>query len=473
MFNYDFTIIGAGPSGLTLAYILGSLGKKCLIIDKNNNVGGCHRVLRVDGLFTEHGPRVYSNSYVNTIYLLKKMCINFCDVFTPYKFNISNIGGKSITNLQFTEIFKLGFDFFRNSLDNKIISMNQYMTKHNFSNKSKDYINRLCLLTDGASADKYTLFQFLELVNQQFLYKLYQPKTPNDITLFPLIVKALNDTSNVTILLNTEVSKLNITDNKINSIDLISGNNYTTLTSSNFILAISPKDIIKVTKNMPNIFGPNTELISLYSSYNNNIPIIFHWNYKINLEKIWGFPKSNWGIAFIILSDYMNFSDDRSKTVISTCITLPNDLSTFLNKTSNQVTDTNELITEVFRQLKESFPSLPSPTYSILSPTVYRNNNEWLDTDSAFVRTNDNLLLPTHGIISNLYNVGTQNGNSPYNFTSFESAISNAISFCNNIIPESKKHFKLQYPYSLRHIILISITFVIIVTLIIYILQSN
>ena len=463
MLKYDFTIIGAGPSGLTLAYILGTLGKKCLIIDKNNNVGGCHRVLRVDGLFTEHGPRIYSNSYVNTINILKKMGINFYDLFTPYKFNISNIGGKSITNLQFTEIFKLAFDFFRNSPNNKIMSMNQYMNKHNFSEKSKDYINRLCLLTDGASADKYTLFQFLELVNQQFLYKIYQPKYPNDICLFPLMVNSINNTGNITFLLNTEVTKLNIHSNKITSIELLSDMNQSVINSSNFILAISPKDIIKLTKDITNVFGPNTQLIASYNSYNNNIPIIFHWDTKINLEKIWGFPKSDWGIAFIILSDYMNFYDDRSKTVISTCITLPNNLSSILNKTSNQTTYKNELINEVFRQLKESFPTLPTPSYSIISPTVYRKNNEWLDQDSAFVRTDQNLLLPSHGIISNLYNVGTQNGNSPYNFTSFESAISNSISFCNTIIPESKKHFKLYNPYNLRNIILITIIFLIII----------
>jgi UDP-galactopyranose mutase len=171
--NYDFIIIGSGPSGLTLSYILGNLGKKCLLVDKNNNVGGCHRVLRVDGLFTEHGPRIYSNSYVNTIQILKKMGINFYDIFTEYNFSISTIGGKSLSNLKFREIFLLSLQFLINSSKNKNVSMDEFMTKHNFSSNSRDYINRLCLLTDGASSDKYTLFEFLELANQQLLYKLF------------------------------------------------------------------------------------------------------------------------------------------------------------------------------------------------------------------------------------------------------------------------------------------------------------
>ena len=474
MSNYDYVIIGSGPSGLTLAYTLGTIGKKCLIIDKNDNIGGCHRVLRVNGIFTEHGPRIYSSSYVNTIHILKNMGIEFYDLFTPYNFSISNIGGKSISNLSFKELLKLAWEFLINSSNNKKLSMDQYMNKHNFSLESRDYINRLCLLTDGASSDKYTLFEFLELANQQLLYKIYQPKKPNDQGLFPMMLNAINQTGNVDILLNTEVNKLNtdIALTKISSIEAttLGNSNPTIINSNNFILAVAPKDIIKLTPNINQVFGPNTELIATGSSYNNYIPIIFHWDTKINLDKVWGFPKSNWGIAFIILSDYMYFSDDRSLTVISTCITLPNSISSVLNKTSNQVTDKNELISEVFRQLKESFPSLPTPTYSILSPTVYRDNNKWIEQDSAYVRTNQNLFLPSHGSMSNLYNVGTQNGKSPYNFTSFESAVSNAIAFVHHIHPNTKKSFKLHSPYSLRNIIRISITLIILFIIILIII---
>ena len=75
--TYDYCIIGAGPSGLTLAYLLSSIGKKCIIIDNNKDIGGCHRVTRINGLFSEHGPRIYSSSFKNVINLLKTMNIDF------------------------------------------------------------------------------------------------------------------------------------------------------------------------------------------------------------------------------------------------------------------------------------------------------------------------------------------------------------------------------------------------------------
>jgi cation diffusion facilitator CzcD-associated flavoprotein CzcO len=40
--NYDYIIIGGGPTGLTIALYLSELGKRCLLLDKNDSLGGCH-----------------------------------------------------------------------------------------------------------------------------------------------------------------------------------------------------------------------------------------------------------------------------------------------------------------------------------------------------------------------------------------------------------------------------------------------
>ena len=36
---YDYTIIGSGPTGLTLALYLANLKKKVLIVEKENSIG--------------------------------------------------------------------------------------------------------------------------------------------------------------------------------------------------------------------------------------------------------------------------------------------------------------------------------------------------------------------------------------------------------------------------------------------------
>ena len=83
--NYDYAIIGGGPTGMTLAWILSKQKKNVILIEKDDVLGGCHKVLRINGYFTEHGPRIYSNSYLMFIEILSDMNINFEDLFTLYK----------------------------------------------------------------------------------------------------------------------------------------------------------------------------------------------------------------------------------------------------------------------------------------------------------------------------------------------------------------------------------------------------
>ena len=474
---YDYVIIGAGPTGLTLAYLLGKLGHKCVIIDKNDSIGGCHRVTRVNGLFTEHGPRIYSSTYINTMKLLQKMNVDFYDLFTPYNFKISNIGGKTIVNFSSRELLILIGEFFKliiNTNHGRTISMKQFMNQHSFSQKSMDYIDRLCRLTDGAGIDRYSLFEFLQLANQQAFYRLYQPKKPNDVGLFYYFLKALKETKNVTILLETSVLELNSSKNTREIINVRT--NKGVINGKNFILAVSPKDMLSILNRsgyvISKTFG-ELDHWTKYSTYINDIPIIFHWNRKLELPKIWGFPASDWGIAFIVLSDYMNFDDNRSQTVITTCITDVNKVSHFLKMTANQVTTKKMLINEVFRQLKQTYPYLPNPTFSFLSPTVYRSKNEWIDKDSAYVMTNLNKFLPSSGKIPNLYNVGTQNGKSLYNFTSFESAVTNAIAFVNEKYPNHTSQITLTKPFSIHIFIFVFIFVIFVIFVIVIIIISS
>jgi len=455
---FDYIIVGSGPSGLALAWYLSKQNKSILLIDREKNIGGCHRVMRVDGLITEHGPRVYSDVYLNFIDLLDDMNLNFFDLFTSYSFDISNIGNRTKTSLQWFEIFSFIGSFIKliiNSNYGKNISMKQFMDSNSFTNESKDYIDRLCRLTDGAETSRYTLFQFLQLINNQILYKLYQPKKPTDKGFLYLIEQKLKETNLVTFLLNHEVVNINQTNNIISSINVsnLDTKRITNYMGSNFILAIPPKPLYKLLLNSvdcQNSFG-DINFISKWSknnSYFEYIPITLHWKDTIELNKIWGFPASDWGLAFIILSNYMTFDDPRDyKTVISTCITYTDRKSSVTNKTANEST-IDEIYSEVLRQLKESYPDLPHPDRMIPSPQVYYDNtiNKWINLDTAYVTTiNPNQYLPFQSsLYSNLYNCGAQNGTSNYHFTSLETAVVNAINLFNLLVKDSsaKKQIK-------------------------------
>lgn len=469
MAKYNYIIVGGGPSGLILSLLLGKVGYKCLVFDSELSLGGCHRVYRVNGLFTEHAPRIYSSTYVNTSKILKLIGTSFEDVFTPYDFNIANIGGNVSSHLTTRELalFVSRFILFTlNSHYGENYSVMQFMRDHYFTEDAIDYIDRLCRLSDGIDASKYSINKFLQIVNQQGLHKLYQPRLPTDFGLIYKIENACKETGNVDFLPSNKVVNLILNSDRTKITGIETSNNQI-YEADNVILAIPPKPLVTILQNsnISSAFGNDLNTWTSLSSYNNYIAITYHWDSKLSLPKVWGFPKTEWGVAFIVLSNYMDFKDDRSKTVISTCITIFD--KAYKGKTAHEVDNENDLKEYVFEQLKESFPDLKEPTISLLSPTVKRINGMWIENDSGYVKTFNNTYLPFQSrLITNLYNLGTQNGFSDYKFTSFESAVSNAINLAHKLDSRTKKIISLSKAITLTDVARI-VYFLIILTVII------
>jgi hypothetical protein len=217
---------------------------------------------------------------------------------------------------------------------------------------------------------------------------------------------------------------------------------------NNVILAVSPNDLSKLLSApypYSTAFGP-LSLWTTRSSYIVDVGATFHWNYVVSMESTWGFPRTEWGLVYILLSEYMEFDDVRSQTVVSVCITNLDVASSTTGKTANQTSNPTELVNEMFRQFQETYPTLPQPSTMILSPTVYRENNVWTEQDSAFFYAYNTNTLPSNGTIPNLFQVGTQNGNSSLHITCFESAVTNAMAFANQ---------SYQKPFEVRTIAII------------------
>ena len=442
--NNQYVIVGGGPCGLVCALSLSEIGKSVLLIDKNNSIGGCHRVLRVgdEEYFTEHGPRMYSSSYVNFKNVLKLLGTRFEDIYVKSHFNVQSKSTKNFSIKEkfilFLQLVKMTFYYNKNL---KYTSVKDFVKINNFSEDTRDYMDRLCRLTDGVGADKYSMFEFMNLLNQNFFYSLYQPKNPNDECLFKLWENKLIK-NKVKIMKGVECISFNENQITLSSNEKI---NYEKL-----ILCIPPKPFLKLNNKSlyPNM---NIDQWVKDNSYNNVISVSFHWKDEIQLPKIWGFPKDDWGIAFIVLTDYMKV-EKTSKLVISTCITIQDKKSSITNKTAME-SDDNELIDEVFRQLKISFPNLPKYSEAIINPTT--------DQDTAYATTHKQEFIDFRSSNPNIFYVGTQNGNSAYSFTSMESAVSNALHALIHIEPCLKNKITVEHPFELvmfvRYILIIII----------------
>ena len=476
---YDYIIIGAGPTGLTLAWYLAKYNNKILIIDRESDIGGCHRVRRIDGLFTEHGPRIIVSNYFGLEAILADMNLKFDDLFVPYNVSMNTYIYEMIRIFQLREmrIFALEFiKFLFDETPTKNINLEEFMLGHNFQSESMAYVDRLCRVTDGGTIQNYTLFEFLQIFNQNFFYRMFQPKVPNDVGLFAFWSESLKRTGLVDIMLETEVVSIH-SSSQVNRIRIRNKSGSYDIRARTYIFAIPPKPMVQIlTQSLnPNLFGPIDKLtqLEIQSRYLSYISSIFHWDRKFALETAVDFPESAYGIVYVIQSDYTDFANPKSQTVIVCSVTKADSISNYNNKTANQCTK-SELITEVFRQLRLFQPSLTNPTYSLLSPGIYRNNltDKFETLDSAYFLTKAGY-ISNKSIFDNLYWVGTHNGNSLYSFTAMESAIENAVSLLHDLVPVSKSKVLIHQPFTVKKMIIILIFVLVLAVIYVYKKSKN
>jgi hypothetical protein len=454
MGDYDYIIVGGGPTGLALAQLLSlSSANRILLVEKRDYLGGCHGVTRTnDGMMTEHGPRIYIDNFLMFTQLLHDMGLPFDDVFVKYNFSTATMMLEALRVLTLREIATLFWSFMTINDSFKRITLLEYLSSHDFSTASIDILDRIGRLTDGGSADTYTLFSFLQILNQNFLYGIYQPRVPNDVGLFRTWERVLAERG-VVIMKHAAITEFVVDEAKVAGIAVRDARRTESKPvvcgGKRIILACPPQEVQHILSAHPELgaaFGPDFDCFQQSTQYLPYISVIFHWSTKIAVPKVWGYPRTAWGVGNIVLSDYMYFNDPRSRTVISTVITMPDAPSDNVHVgAANEIGDKRAVMNETFRQLNQVYPDLPDPDHRFLTQSAYdADQRRWVPFNHAFMTTTHGYVPNRSVLYENLFNCGVQNGNSSYSFTSIESSVANAAHLATELQPELKE-------YSLAH----------------------
>lgn len=420
--EYDYIIVGAGPAGFTLAWLLAKKNLKILILEKSY-IGGCHSASSENPEeFYEHGPRVYSSSYLNFKTILHDLDLKWEDIFTPYNFTISKIGSKSISHINMREMIILGFAFVFYPRE----SVMKIMQKWNFRNSTRDYIDRICRLTDGAGADNYTVYKFGSLLDQEIFYKLHQPRD--------FMSKFWKFWKNKLVEKNVEFQTCNVkTINRYENYWKISnsGRDYI---APRVVFAIPPQELIKI-QGIPNIenarnywenYAEKTSYIK-YHSYS------FYWKKPKKLEN-WGFCNTRNGLVYIVLSDYYPISG----LLISAALTKTNFTDNPKEVIKSELLETLKLPEPDFINRGKDMPSW-----------IHAPNSEFLDFNLG----------------SGLYTLGSHNGKVSRPFTTLENAVSNSMVLANDL---EKIQTPIKIPLRISKIIMFMILVLVILIVLNY-----
>lgn len=81
---YDVIVVGGGISGLLSALTLGKHGKKVLVLEKNDHLGGNCNSYRVDGFWVDTGPHAITHLQKGPLRVLMDKYFDYTPVFVDY-----------------------------------------------------------------------------------------------------------------------------------------------------------------------------------------------------------------------------------------------------------------------------------------------------------------------------------------------------------------------------------------------------
>jgi phytoene dehydrogenase-like protein len=415
----DYLVVGAGPTGLALAQCLAAAGRSVLVVDREAEIGGCHRVLRDrQGLFAEHGPRVYSSGFATFRHVLRLAGLDFGAYFAPYPFSFSRLGPYSASVLGPVALLRLAGALLASTVApvGRDTSMAEWA--RGLRPEARDYVARLCRMIEGAGPERFTLHEFLQAISQNFGRELYQPSLPTDVGLFRDWRAALEATGLVRFRLGCSVARA-----APGRVETLSGR---VLRARRVVLAVPPAGLARL-----GLAPPGWAAATAYDTY---LSATFHWRRRLALPARWGgYPATDWGVGFVVASDYTRMGDPRSRTVISAAATMLDARSRATGRTAGEC-GADEVLAEMLRQLRETLPGLPDPDAALLSPALSRADGRWRDRDSAFLRVPGRGFAPWR-LADGLYTAGTHTGFSPYGITSIESAVCNGVEVARRMEP--------------------------------------
>lgn len=415
-----YNIIGAGPTGLALAWYLSNDGHDVIIYEKEISVGGTWRTNYIDSkYYSHHSPQILCSTYYNTFDLWNSMNIDFQKFLEKF----SSLALQRILSLSALDLFHIGvgyiqFLFSKNSF--KCITLSELLS-NKLSKHGYDTLDALTYVIDGIPITTITAYEFYAMCDEYPL-TVYQMKLSSiAIDGYSTEMKRVLSEKNNVKFHKQELDHI-ATSLEPGSFNLVFKNNYRKKISVNeqLILAIDPLNLVKVIGASSNIIknnwgswkGLQTKLMeALYIP----ISIQIHFKPHINIEHLERFGNETpWGIISAPLP-----KTTSTTNTLSCCV---------LNLTKTVVNNTDdEFANQIMQQLKININDIDKYTFSKGSQ-YNKQKGMWEFHSSSAAHSKFGHIEPK-GTLNNISIVGPMNYR-PMPVTTMEAATESAKLFC-------------------------------------------
>lgn len=407
----NYCIIGGGPVGLSLAYVLSQNNKKVTLIERDDKLGGSWKSEWVDGLyFSENSPRVlilkpHMKKFFNQIGMKPK---DFSYVYGNYIVMISKFATffyKIGFNLNDLKIFVTDLLFYKQHNH----TVKDWLDKRNFSKGGRRAMEIFSILMCDRP-DKTNIQSFFSSFKMNGVNEaLKQFKNPDKW--HTLVLKHLLDKGAV-VYHNTEVQHIKRVGNRITSIRCTNKNGEYTIACDKLFLCTGSKNISNVLSYGDSLIRNNWISESWIKkwckeTYYIGFGFSLHFDVDVKFPYTWcKFCKNDWTVIALPVSNWLEKTslDNNVKTVWSACIVDVDTKSSFTGKTANE-SNKEEVIEECLRQIRTT-TNIPDPYRITTNSKLRKINGKWVSGKIGFTK-NTYGYLPMKGKIDNLFALGS------------------------------------------------------------------
>ena len=375
-----YIIVGAGVTGLSLAFYLGKIGHDVIIIEKEDDIGGSWNSTWVDGMyFSENSPKILVNGGQHVEFFKD---IGVWSTRPVYK----NQWGVVSFFLKHFEFFDYIIFLTKTTKDETV---REWMDSSDLSQGARDAIRVFCILINDTPEKTHVKDFFGFLRNFHAWKNPVQFRDPNEW--HQRILEKFREMGNVRVVTGCACEEMIHDGRKAVSVKCDGG----VVEGDRFVLCTQSTGL----------FGDNWGDIESWKkeTHYDSFGFQIHFDRDVEFPSEWCWAcLGDWTVIILPVSEYLDEfrRDSRVKTVWSCCVTDLNSKSSFIGKSANECEDTMEVVEEALRQI-----NCVNPYRITLSPGLLHDGEGWVSRNTGFTRGRQTN-LPMKGKLDNVFALG-------------------------------------------------------------------